>query len=319
MKNLLILHSIVKNYNFETLYKICFYNFHLDVKNLLEKLPVNGYPVGLGGCRSQNTNYDCCEYDITIFDGKKQSESIFESDGVFYHIYHGGLEETSPYILLQYHDLTILFDEQWELRMFLSRIQEKKEQIFNAYVKNCLVEAKVSITKTKNGLGTDPYAASWLKTAAYFIADAISAINFQRPSPTHMLKTLRGFNKNKINEFISFLMELIGTERATPSLLSRMSKSTIGFSDMVENNSHSKIISRKYNYMKNHSLFSDCYFYLGYINRNNFLKVSDLHRKPEFIHVLKTAFDLESDITKIELQSDRLQESTNSILSFLRE
>ena len=319
MKNLLILHSIVKNYNFETLYKIYFYNFHLDVKNLLEKLPVNGYPVGLGGCRSQNTNYDCCEYDITIFDGKKQSESIFESDGVFYHIYHGGLEETSPYILLQYHDLTILFDEQWELRMFLSKIQEKKEQIFNAYVKNCLVEAKICITKTKNGLGTDPYAASWLKTAAYFIADAISAINFQRPSPTHMLKTLRGFNKNKINEFISFLMELIGTERATPSLLSRMSKSTIGFSDMVENNSHSKIISRKYNYMKNYSLFSDCYFYLGYINRNNFLKVSDLHRKPEFIHVLKTAFDLESDITKIELQSDRLQESTNSILSFLRE
>ena len=319
MKNLLILHSIVKNYNFETLYKIYFYNFHLDVKNLLEKLPVNGYPVGLGGCRSQNTNYDCCEYDITIFDGKKQKESIFESDGIFYHIYHGGLEETSPYILLQYHDLTILFDEQWELRMFLSKIQEKKEQIFNAYVKNCLVEAKICITKTKNGLGTDPYAASWLKTAAYFIADAISAINFQRPSPTHMLKTLRGFNKNKINEFISFLMELIGTERATPSLLSRMSKSTIGFSDMVENNSHSKIISRKYNYMKNYSLFSDCYFYLGYINRNNFLKVSDLHRKPEFIHVLKTAFDLESDITKIELQSDRLQESTNSVLSFLRE
>ena len=319
MKNLLILHSIVKNYNFETLYKIYFYNFHLDLKNLLEKLPVNGYPVGLGGCRSQDTNYDCCEYDITIFDGKKQKESIFESDGIFYHIYHGGLEETSPYILLQYHDLTILFDEQWELRMFLSKIQEKKEQIFNAYVKNCLVEAKVCITKTKNGLGTDPYAASWLKTAAYFLADAISAINFQRPSPTHMLKTLRGFNKNKINEFISFLMELIGTERATPSLLSRMSKSTIGFSDMVENNSHSKIISRKYNYMKNYSLFSDCYFYLGYINRNNFLKVSDLHRKPEFIHVLKTAFDLESDITKIELQSDRLQESTNSILSFLRE
>ncbi len=310
---------MVKNSNFETLYKIYFYNFHLDVKNLLEKLPVNGYPVGLGGCRSQDTNYDCCEYDITIFDGKKQKESIFESDGIFYHIYHGGLEETSPYILLQYHDLTILFDEQWELRMFLSKIQEKKEQIFNAYVKNCLVEAKVCITKTKNGLGTDPYAASWLKTAAYFIADAISAINFQRPSPTHMLKALRGFNKNKINEFISFLMELIGTERATPSLLSRMSKSTIGFSDMVENNSHSKIISQKYHYMKNYSLFSDCYFYLGYINRNNFLKVSDLHRKPEFIHVLKTAFDLESDITKIELQSDRLQESTNSILSFLRE
>ena len=34
-------------------------------------------------------------------------------------------------------------DEQWELRMLLSKIKEKKEQIFNAYIKNCLVEAGI--------------------------------------------------------------------------------------------------------------------------------------------------------------------------------
>tara|TARA_Y100001949_G_scaffold149323_1_gene133976 strand:- start:2618 stop:3550 length:933 start_codon:yes stop_codon:yes gene_type:complete len=310
---------MVKNSNFETLYKICFPSLCLDTKNLLTELSINDHPVGMGGCKSNHTSYDCCEYDITIFDGKKQKESVLAYDGTFCHIYHGELEEMSPAVLLQYHNMVILSDEQWELRMLLSKVNEKKKQIFNAYVKNSLVEANVCVTKTKNGLGTDMYASSWLKCAVYFLADAISAINFQRPSPTHMLKTLREFDKNKTNELVSILTETIGIERATPSLLSRMTKSTMGFSDMIENNHHSKIISQKSHYMKTHSMLSDCYFYLGYINRNNFIKISELHRKPEFIHILKTAFDLENDTTKIESLADNLQKMINSLLSSLHE
>ena len=291
----------------------------MDAKNILEKLSIQNCPVGMGGCKSHGPSYDCCEYDITIFDGRKQKESFLESNRVFYHIYHGMLQETSPDILLQYNDMTILLDEQWELRMLLSKIKEKKEQIFNAYIKNCLVEAGVCITKTKSGLNTDPYFSSWLKCAAYFLADAISALNLQRSSPVHMLKMLREFNKNKTNELVSPITESIGIERATPSLLSRMLKSTMGFSDLVENNSHSKIISQKCHYMIENSLFSDCYFYLGHINRDNFKKIQDLHRKPELIHILKTGFDLESDITKIELEANKLQQVTNSLLTFSHE
>ena len=308
---------MVKSYNFETLYKFYFYNFCLDVKNLLEKITVKDYPVGIGGCRNNDHSYECCEYDITVFDGKRQKESILEYDGIFYQIYHGSLTETSPDILLQYHNMTILYDEQWELRMLLSKIKEKKEQIFNSYVKNCLIEAGICAAKAKNELGTNTYASSWLKAGAYFIADAISVINFQRPSPVHMLKFLRAFDKNKINEFISIITELIGIERATPSLLSRMSKSAMGFSDMVENNIHSKIIGQKYHYLKNHSLLSDCYFYLGYVTRNNFMKIQNLHRKPELIHILKTAFDLENDATKTESHADELQLAAHSLLSLL--
>jgi hypothetical protein len=287
----------------------------LHTKNILEKLSVENCPVGMGGCKSQGPSYDCCEYNITIFDGKKQKESFLESDGTFYHIYHGTIQETSPDILLQYYGMTILLDEQWELRLLLSKIKEKKEQIFNVYIKNCLVEAGVCITKAKNGLKTDPYSSSWLKCAAYFLADAISALNFQHPSPVHMLKMLRGFGKNKINELISPITESIGIERTTPSLLSRMLKSTIGFSDLIGDDFHSKIISQKCGYMIENSLFSDCYFYLGYVNRNNFKKIQDLHRKPELIHILKTGFDLESDIIKIESEANKLRQTTNSLLS----
>ena len=308
---------MVKNSHFETLYKILSHNFCLDIKNVLEKLAIKEHPVGLGGCHSLGTNYDCCEYNITVFDGKKQKESVFEFDGVFYHIYHGTLQETSPDILLQYNNMKILFDEQWELQTLLSKIKDKKEQIFNVYVKNCLVDAAMCITKTKNGLDNDPYASTWLKCAAFFLADAISVINLQCPSPTHMLKILRKFKKNKINECILTIAESIGIERATPTLLSRMFKSTIGFSDMIESNSHSKIISKKYQYMISNSLLADCYFFLGYTNRNNFIKIKDLYRRPELIHILKTAFDLENDSIKIESQANKLHNATNSLLSSL--
>ena len=282
----------------------------MEHKKILESLSVENFPVGLGGCKSNGPTHDCCEYDITIFDGKKE-ESFLERDGNFYHIYHGTLQETSPDILLQYDGMTILLDEQWELRMLLSKIKEKKQQISNAYIKNCLVEAGVCITKTKNGLNSDPYASSWTKCAAYFLADAVSVLNSHRPSPMHMLKELRELPKNKTNETISVITEAIGIERATESLLPRVLKSTIGFSELMTGNFHSKLISRKYEYLIENSLFSDCYFYLGYINRNNFKKVQDLHRKPELIHLLKIGFDLENDPTKIELDANNLQKSIN--------
>ena len=290
----------------------------MEHKKILESLSVENFPVGLGGCKSNGPTHDCCEYDITIFDGKKE-ESFLERDGNFYHIYHGTLQETSPDILLQYDGMTILLDEQWELRMLLSKIKEKKQQISNAYIKNCLVEAGVCITKTKNGLNSDPYASSWTKCAAYFLADAVSVLNSHRPSPMHMLKELRELPKNKTNETISVITEAIGIERATESLLPRVLKSTIGFSELMTGNFHSKLISRKYEYLIENSLFSDCYFYLGYINRNNFKKVQDLHRKPELIHLLKIGFDLENDPTKIELDASNLQKAINSLLSLAHE
>tara|TARA_B100001167_G_scaffold187642_1_gene150049 strand:+ start:56 stop:928 length:873 start_codon:yes stop_codon:yes gene_type:complete len=286
----------------------------LEYKKILENLSIEIGPVGMGGCKNHGSSYDCCEYDITIFDDKKDEESFLEHDGVFYHIYHGTMQETSPEILLQYDNMMILLDEQWELRMLISKIKEKREQIFNAYIKNCLVEAGVCIAKARHGLNSDPYSSSWVKCAAYFLADAVSALNSHRPSPLHMLKILRELPKNKTNETISVITDSIGIERATPSLLSRMLKSTIGFSDTIEGNFHSKSISRKCNYLIENSLFSDCYFYLGYVNRNNFKKIQDLHRKPELIHILKTAFDLEND-TRIESDANNLYDATNFLLS----
>ena len=291
----------------------------MDYKKILEDFSLTKFPVALGGCRKEGNNFGCCEYNITVFDEKNEKDRIIEVGNEFVKIHHGSLEESRHEILAQYDNLEILNDEQWELRIFLSKIKEKKEKIFKAYAKSCLIDAAVCATKTKDGLkNSDPFASSWIKCSAFFIADAISILNSKRPSPTHMLENLRHFEKNKINENFSIVNDTIGIERATPSLLSRMCKSTMGFSDMVEQNDHSKIIQKKNDYFLKNSLISDCYFYLGYTNRNNFIKIKDiLHEKPELIHVLKVAFDVDNDQVKIGQQADVLHKTANDMITLI--
>ena len=291
----------------------------MDYKKILEDFSLTKFPVALGGCRKEGNNFECCEYNITVFDEKNEKDRIIEVGNEFVKIHHGSLEESRHEILAQYDNLEILNDEQWELRIFLSKIKEKKEKIFKAYAKSCLIDAAVCATKTKDGLkNSDLFASSWIKCSAFFIADAISILNSKRPSPAHMLENLRHFEKNKINENFSIVNDTIGIERATPSLLSRMCKSTMGFSDMVEQNDHSKIIQKKNDYFLKNSLISDCYFYLGYTNRNNFIKIKDiLHQKPELIHVLKVAFDVDNDQVKIGQQADVLHKTANDMITLI--
>ena len=292
----------------------------MDLKKLIEKLSLSDFPIALGGCRNDKTSFDCCEYNITVFDDKKENDSIIDFDNEIVKLHHGSLKESNSQVLIQYSNMHILWDEKWELRIFLSQISNKKDNFFNAYLKSCLVEAAVCLTKTKDCIkNNNPFSALWLKCAAYYIADTIILANKIRPSPSHFLEQIRTFEKNKINEKFSYVNESLGIERATPSQLQRMCKSTMGFSDMVEDNGHSKIIQNKHDYFVKNSLISDCYFYLGYINRNNFIKIKDtLHRKPELIHVLKIAFDVENDMTKLEQQTDLLNKTANDLLLILK-
>lgn len=290
----------------------------MDLKQTLQNLSLGGYPTGLGGCKNYEHTLDCCEYDVTVFDGKAGRPEIFESDGDVIRIHHGVLNESNPDVLQKYDDMTIISDNEWDLKMLISKVKEKGDKIRLSCVKSCLVDAAFYATKAKQGLQTDPFAPAWTKCAAYFIADALVLYNGKNRSPTHMLEFIRKFQKNKANEF-SLVAEVIGLERSTPSLLERMFKSTVGFSDMTENNGHAKIIERKYQYLAGNSLLSDCYFYLGYINRNNLVSIKDdLNRRQDLVHVLKTALDFEHDLTKIEQQANSLHNVANELIRNLQ-
>ncbi|HJU13373.1 MAG TPA: hypothetical protein VJ792_02845 [Candidatus Nitrosotalea sp.] len=287
----------------------------MDTRKIPELLAISEGPVGLGGCRNDGECFDCCEFNISVFDGGT-AESVHEVSGNMVKVQHCSLSESNVSVLTQLDSLTILRDDQWDLRMLLAKIKERRERISNSYTKSCLVDAGIMANRAREEIKTGgPFAGAWVKCASFFLSDALFSINSRRPSPAHMLEITRRLKKNDTNQTFSLVHQILGLERASTSVLARMVKSTMGFSDMVEANGHSKIIKKKYDYLVEHSLLADCYFYLGYVNRNNIMKVvSRIHKNPEYIHVLKVALDMESDQLVVEKQAGAILESTNDLL-----
>ncbi len=284
----------------------------MELDGVIKHLSLSEYAVGLGGCKAQKTTLSCCEYNLTVFDGKKEKDSVHVIDDRTIKLHHGTLDETSIDVLQKYDSMVILSDPDWSLRMFLSGLKEKQEKIRKSCITGCLITAASFAARTLQGIPSGEFAPVWLKCAAFFICDALVLLNSKPRSPAHTLEFIRNLEPNKTNESFSTLTDAIGLERATPSLLERMVKSTVGFSDMTENNNHSKIIVQKYRYLVDNSLLSDCYFYLGYINKNNISSVGTL--RPEMIHMLKIALDLEYDHTRIERQAKSLHRLANELV-----
>lgn len=287
----------------------------MDVKKIPEMFALSDFPAGLGGCRNDKTSLGCCEYNITVMDGRS-GESVHKIENEYVKIHHCSFDDTDSNTLHNLHGLGIISDSQWKLRMLLSRISEKKDQIAQSHARSCLVDAGIFANKARDSAKSgDPFAGIWIKCASYSLADAICCLNMKRPSPTHMLEMMRGMKKDKVNQKFSVIHNILGIERSSTSLLARMVKSTVGFSDMVENNGNSGLIQSKYEYLVENSLLSDCYFYLGYVNRSNVLKIrNQIHKNPEFIHVLKVGMDMEIDPAVIEAQAVALLQSANEIL-----
>ena len=291
----------------------------MDIEKFIAENELSNFPIGLGGCQISDLHFDSCPYDVVVFDEKSEPEKIVKSGDEFVIIHHASLSETLSQKLLQYDNLQIIQDESWDLRMLLSKIEKKRSSLFNDFAKNCLIESMFCCQKTKEAIQTsDVFAPCWQKCASYYLADGISSLNYQRSSPSHMLDLLRKLEKSSINEHISVATQTIGIERATPTLLERMLKSTIGFADLVEKNNHSQIIQQKHDFFVENSMLSDCYFYFGYINKENFIKIKNtLSREQDLIHILKIAFDIESDSNLLLQQAELVQKSCNDILEIV--
>ena len=291
----------------------------MDLKKFIENQGLSTFPIGLGGCRNSDHFFDSCDYDLIVFDEHSSNNQIVSFYDNLITIHHGSLSETNSKKLLQYDKLNIIQDESWNLKIFLSKISQKRDNLFSDFAKNSIIESIFCCQKTKDGIeNNDIFASCWQKCASYYLADAISSLNHNLSSPSHMLNSLRKFEKNSINNHISNILQNIGIERATPTLLERMLKSSIGFSDLIENNNHSQLIQKKYDYFLDNSMLSDCYFYLGYLNKENFFQIKDdLNRRQDLIHILKIAFDIESDPNLLLQQAETIQNSCNDILEIL--
>ena len=291
----------------------------MDLKKFIEIQGLSAFSIGLGGCRNSDHFFDSCDYDIMVFDENRSNREVISFENNLVTLHHASLSETNTKKLLQYDNLKILHDDSWNLKIFLSKISQKRDNLFSDFAKNSIIESIFCCQKTKDGIeNNDIFASCWQKCASYYLADAISSLNHNLSSPSHMLNSLRKFEKNSINNHISNILQNIGIERATPTLLERMLKSSIGFSDLIENNNHSQLIQKKYDYFLDNSMLSDCYFYLGYVNKENFIQIKDdLNRRQDLIHILKIAFDIESDSNLLLQQAETIQTSCTEILEII--
>ena len=282
----------------------------MDPDKMRGSLGLSGLSVGYAASES------FFGYDVVVFDGKDKPDEIMTLDGKPAVLHHGNLSETSPKTLLRYGRLEVLDDESWDLRMLLSKIREGRASLLADLAKNSLIESIFCCQRTGNAVeNCDDFAPCWQKCAAFCLADAIASLNGMVPGPL-MLDSLRNLATSPANEHISVVTRTVGIERATPVLLERMAKSTAGFSDMVEGNGRSGIILDAYKRLVGNSMISDCYFYLGHVCKENFVRIKgNLERNRDLVHVLRTAFDIEADPNVLRQQADVIRDSCNTLLA----
>ena len=289
----------------------------MNLDEIIKIIGQNNSPIALGGYDADDFDIDCNIHNLVLFDGKNISDEIITHESKTLKISHGTLSETNPESLIHYQNLEIIQDPEWELKMFVSKIKEKKDVLFLSSSKNALVESQLSLSKAKNALEhDDPFVSCWIKCAITSLIDSILLQNNILPYTAQALSLMRNLKQKNTNQFVDKIIAESGIERATSSLLSRMLKSSSGFSDMIENNQNSSIIEKKANYLIQNSLFADCYLYLIYQNRNNFYKIKDsLDKNSDKIHVLKTAFDLTITSSELSGTIDSLSDISKSLLS----
>ena len=289
----------------------------MNLDEIIKIIGQNNSPIALGGYDADDFDIDCNIHNLVLFDGKDISDKITTHESKTLKISHGTLSETNPESLIHYENLEIIQDPEWELKMFVSKIKEKKDVLFLSSSKNALVESQLSLSKAKNAFEhDDPFISCWIKCAITSLIDSILLQNNILPYPAQALSLMRNLKQKNTNQFVDKIIAESGIERATSSLLPRMLKSSSGFSDMIENNQNSSIIEKKANYLIQNSLFADCYLYLIYQNRNNFYKIKDsLDKNSDKIHVLKTAFDLTITSSELSGTIDSLSDISKSLLS----
>ena len=96
-------------------------------------------PIALGGYDSDNFDTDCGIQNLIIFDGKDISDEIITRESKILKMSHGSLSETNSEHLIHYGNIQIIQDTQWELKMLVSKVQEKKHLLFSTSAKNALV------------------------------------------------------------------------------------------------------------------------------------------------------------------------------------
>lgn len=242
--------NAVKHYTFFSLSKyLCVVNLERLVSDL------GHYPIALVGCHSNGTGYPTCVHDIIIFDEKiAEPSAISTCNGQATIIHHGSINESRSRILAGYSTIGIIQDDTMVLAPLIQKIKSDISGIFLDCARNSLTDSMICTARSLDA-STPVMEACWQKCANIHLCDAVLALNRLLPS-THTLEHLRGVDK--YSDTVVVASSMWGIERASTTLLNRMSKAVVG----MQRQQLAKIIQYKTDILLQEQRLADCYYYL---------------------------------------------------------
>tara|TARA_Y100000780_G_scaffold232024_1_gene260443 strand:- start:86 stop:928 length:843 start_codon:yes stop_codon:yes gene_type:complete len=252
------------------------------------------FPIALTGCRTTNITLDCCEYDFVILSDTNIHELLHIDDN-YVKIRNIKTKQDIHSLAPLLQNMEIINDPVWTLVTLKQNVTTVMSKALSLYAKNAAVDALFYANRSRGVAKNNTLLSSlWLKCAAYYYLEAVIAKNGSIPMPTHMLTQLRSINEDTYNHGIINANTCLGLERANRSSISRSTKAVIGLKEIVKN--HTEIVVKKVQFLLCSSMYTDCYFYLGYITRNIVIGTAFKQRiMKDYIFIINIAMDLTTD------------------------
>lgn len=250
-------------------------------------------PVALVGCRTTDTSLDCCEYDLAVFSAG--DNKILQIDGHKAELLYLGELVKNHFIELD--SAEVLRDSnKFALSSALKDMSKAtRRKALNTAGKKSLISSlfyQQKMTHTKDVIGF----GIWLKLAAYESIEGILALSGSRPMPLHELAQVRRIDVGGAREAVEIALECIGIERATRSTIMR---SVEAIKELKSQDYDRELFVSKVQYLLDHRMLTDCYYYAGRIAAKNLVRRNDLFHN-QYPKLVQLALDLSSDTQHLE-------------------
>lgn len=278
------------------------------------KVKYEKFPIVLAGCRTTEYALECCEYNFVIMLDQNLHELLHAND-ILAEIHSVRTKPDLYEIAPALQNMQVINDPSWTLAALKQDITAIMPKALSLYTRNRIVDALLYANRSRGMVNSNAQMASlWLKCAAYYYLEGVIAKNGSKPMPTHMLSQLRSINESE-GEGIAIASTCLGLERANRSSVSRSVEASIELNNSIAKTHFNEIVARKAQFLFQSGMYTDCYFYLGYIARNAaVMLMSDQKALKNYMFMLNIAMDLNTDPSFIIKFSNGLIDSCNALL-----
>jgi len=277
-----------------------------EIQHYLTESPIS--EMALVGCRADasHVSYECCEYDIAVF-GKDDFQNK---------IVKIGKDRLEFQRFPNKHDILHFNMQRVKTGdLFASQLRYKvqdNKKSFKAAGKRRIVDALFNVSKNNINKAEQLDSPLNLKLAAYGLLEGILLMSEIRPMPIHELNQLRQLEikKDIINEAIKTCIECLGIERSTRTILNR---SIRALKEILKERYDIEILSSKIDFLLNHKLLADCYYYIGRLVCSH-LEQKNNSSQLNYYKLNGIALDLTSDYENIKKMSALVKRDCKNLL-----